>query len=201
MLYRSLLVAFIFGTVATAYAQQPANYTPKPLPIDYHQVDAPMPKVKLVTLDTLSKLYEGKQLKKMNKKNTKKFGYTPATRIITNDDINNTGNVFVMMFNPNCGHCEDQTEILKKNIDQFKTSTLILMANAVMKTYLPDFVKNHKTHDFYPKMIVGIDSGEVIKEAYLYGALPQINIYNSKHKLLKSFNGEIPIDSLKMYMN
>ena len=170
-------------------------------PIDYHQPDAPMPRLKLVTLDTLSKEFSGKALRKLNKKSSKAMGYASVTRIITNKDIDSRGNIFTMMFNPTCGHCEDQTEIMKKNIDLFQHSRLYLVANANMKTYLPDFIKNHKTHDFYPIMTVGMDSADFIKETFLYGALPQINIYSKDHKLIKSYNGEVSIDSLKQYID
>ncbi len=199
MLRKLLLPVFVLG-VMNVHAQEPAKAA-KETPIDYHEPGSPMPRLKLVTLDTLSKVYEGRELKKINKKNTKKWGYTPATRVVGNDDLDNGGNLFLMMFNPTCGHCEDETEILKKNIGLFKKSRLVLVANASMKTYLPDFVKNHKTRDFYPQMTVGLDSSDFIKLIFQYGALPQINIYGSDRKLIKSYNGEVAIDSLKQYIN
>ncbi len=205
MLRNILVTALLFGTI-NANAQQQPNGAPnlpkeKILPIDYHEIGAPMPKFKLVTLDTLAKEYEGRDLKKVNKKNVKKLGYASVTRVITDADIDNAGTLIMMMFNPTCGHCEDETEILKKNIGEFNNSRLFLVANPNMKTYLPDFVRNHKTRDFYPTMTVGLDSAEFIKEIFQYGSLPQINIYSRERKLLKSFNGEVPLDSLKMYMN
>ncbi len=199
MLRKLLLPVFILGLM-NATAQEAAKPT-KETPIDYHEPGAPMPRLKLVTLDTLSKIYEGRELKKINKSNAKKWGYKPATRVVGNDDLDNNGHLFMMMFNPTCGHCEDETEMLKKNIGMFKKSRVVLVANASMKTYLPDFVKNHKTRDFYPQMTVGLDSSDFIKQIFQYGALPQINVYDRDRKLIRSYNGEVTMDSLQQYID
>ena len=73
------------------------------------------------------------------------------------------------------------------------------MANPGMMQYLPDFVNMLHVLD-YPIMHVGIDSSGFIGNAFGYHMLPQINIYDHSRKLLKTFNGETPIDSLKSYI-
>jgi hypothetical protein len=52
----------------------------------------------------------------------------------------------------------------------------------------------------YPIMYVGTDSGDFLNNVFLYSQLPQINIYDKKRKLLKTFTGEVAIDSLKKYI-
>ena len=68
-----------------------------------------------------------------------------------------------------------------------------------MKPYLSDFIKQVHLNE-YPSIYLGTDSMGFINNAYLYQALPQINIYNSDRKLVKTYTGEVAIDSLKKYI-
>ncbi|NDA64813.1 MAG: hypothetical protein EBX50_22730, partial [Chitinophagia bacterium] len=121
------------------------------------------------------------------------------TKIITDKNVPAKGNLFLMIFNPTCGHCEDQTDQFIKNISLFNKSNLVLVTNPVMRGYLPDFIKNHHIKD-HPQIQVGVDSSGYISNTFLYGSLPQINIYNSDLKLIKMYQGEVVIDSLKQYI-
>jgi thiol-disulfide isomerase/thioredoxin len=118
---------------------------------------------------------------------------------ITNEDLENKANLFVMMFNPTCSHCQDETLLLEKNIALFKKSKIVLVANKGMTSYLPDFMRQFKIMD-YPCMQAGIDSTNFIDNTYLYGALPQIDIFDKHRKLIKVFAGEVVIDSLEKYI-
>ena len=73
---------------------------PEPVKIDYHQPGTEMPRVKLVSIDTLEKVLEGKDLKKAKKKYMKEFGYTPVTKVYTDNELDNGASIFMMMFNP-----------------------------------------------------------------------------------------------------
>src|ERR1043165_4329183 len=82
--------------------------------IDYHQKGAPMPSLRVVTA---------------------------TGEVITNETIKNDANLFVMMFNPTCEHCEDMTRALEASVGLFKNSKIVLMAGAVMMPYLEYFDK------------------------------------------------------------
>ena len=73
------------------------------------------------------------------------------------------------------------------------------MANPGMKQYLPDFINRQHLYE-YPAFQIGIDSSDFINKIYLFQMLPQINIYDHDRKLIKTYNGEVPIDSLKQYI-
>ena len=118
---------------------------------------------------------------------------------MTDKDLDNRGNLLVMMFNPTCSHCQDETVVLEKNIFLFKKTELVFLANPVMKAYLPDYVNMLHVGE-YPSIHVGIDSSDFINKVFLYQSLPQINIYDKHRKLVKIYNGEVAIDSLKQYI-
>ncbi|MFI4962763.1 MAG: hypothetical protein ACHP6H_02785 [Legionellales bacterium] len=120
-------------------------------------------------------------------------------KYMINSDLDNGANLFVMMFNPTCSHCQEQTIMLEKNASLFKKSKVLLLANIIMKPYLSDFVV--LTHvDSYPFMYLGLDSTDFINNLFLYQQLPQLNIYNNERKLIRTYTGEVAIDSLKRYI-
>jgi len=172
--------------------------------IDYKLTGAPMPPIKLLLYkDTTTKkdttASAGETKHHPRKKKHQEYTKMPGDKYLTDKDLDNNANLFVMMFNPTCSHCQDETVIIRNNIALFKKTQLVLMANPVMGQYLPDFVNMLHVLD-YPEMHVGIDSCGFIDKVFMYSMLPQINIYGRDRKLLKIYNGETPMDSLKKYI-
>jgi hypothetical protein len=126
--------------------------------------------------------------------------YTSKGEKVTNETVKNKANLLVMIFNPQCSHCEDMTAILQKNIGLFNKSKLLMVANNNQTPFIKGF--EHRFHiDQYPTITIGIDSDlHYIDKTFRYTMLPQINVYNKKRKLIKVFTGEIEIDSLKPYI-
>ncbi len=196
-LFSAILILLSFSLFAQKKEAAKATTKVEPVKIDYTQLGTPMPELILVTYDTITKTVrkETNWWGKLWHKNVS----TIHTNVMTNSDYDYDGNLFVMMFNPNCSHCVEETEVLKRNIDLFKKTKIVMVANNKMKTYLNDFVKQRNTKAF-PTFSVGLDSNNFTNQAYLYKALPQINIYNKERKLIKIYNGDISIDSLKAYI-
>lgn len=139
---------------------------------DYHLVGAPMPSIWVVTA---------------------------TGDVITDTMLRNDANLFVMMFNPTCEHCEDMTRDIEHHIGLFKNSQIVLMAAPMMGPYLEYFDKTtHYTQ--FPSLKVGIDSAKFIDRTYNYVMLPQINVYSKDRKLIKSFSGLNTVDSLRPYI-
>jgi thioredoxin-like negative regulator of GroEL len=179
---RKLLILVLVCCSVVAFAQKSkkkhhhshtdttANTTPQ---VDYRIVGSPMPPVKMVTM-------KGKK--------------------ITSNDLKSDYNLVVMLFNPTCEHCEDQTELFKKNIYLFKNTKLVMMAGAMMLPYLEYFDNNHKVTEYPNTIMLGVDSSSFIEKAFMYQTLPQINVYNKDRKLVRVFNGNVPMDSLRQYI-
>jgi hypothetical protein len=175
---RTFFICFLF-IAGNTFAQQGAKLRPDvskkqvtSRDIDYKEIGAPMPSFLLIDSN-------GKH--------------------ITNKDLQNKANLFLMIFNPTCEHCEEMTMQLEKNISLFNKTKVLLATK-------PNQVENKKyimqslhTKD-YPPFIIGLDSSHLIDRTFLYKNLPQINIYNKKRKLIKVFCGDTPIDSLKSYI-
>lgn len=188
MLRRFLVLVFL--AMATSAVAQNANSTPSKTTqkqgdaeIDYKQAGAPMPPLVFVPYyDSASKV------KVKNRK-----------EVMTGSDLDNGANIFVVMFNPTCGHCQSETILMGRNSDLFKKTKVVLLSNSVMKQYLPDFAATTHIED-HPFMYLGVDSMGFIGNTFLYQSLPQINIYSGERKLIKTYTGEVSIDTLKQYI-
>lgn len=139
---------------------------------DYKAIGAPLPPIRLVLNDGT---------------------------IITNRTLEHKGNLLIMTFNPLCGHCQDATKLITKNLPLFEKTRVMLFAAPEMKAHMSVFEVDTKISK-YPKITIGIDSAKYIAKTFIYQPLPQINIYNKDNKLVKIFNGDISIDSLKPYI-
>ncbi|MBS1687799.1 MAG: redoxin domain-containing protein [Bacteroidetes bacterium] len=140
---------------------------------DYKTIGKPLPQLKIVTLDG---------------------------KTITNKDLNNKANLVVMLFNPICEHCQDETQLLESNIALFKQSKLLMITAPMMGSYLKTFVDNYHISQYSKNIMIGLDSGSTINNLFTYEPLPQLNVYNAKRKLIKVFSGNTSIDSLKPYI-
>lgn len=178
---RKILIVALLALPVTGFCQkknnkkkiEPAEKTVAAPTIDYKQIGAPLPVIRAIT-----------------EENTQ----------VVNSDLQGDGNVLLMLFNPTCDHCIDMTSLMQKNIFLFKKTKVLLMASANMMPYLSYFKNTVKASEF-PSFKVAIDSAKAIDVLFNYVTLPQINIYSPDHKLIKTFNGDVPIDSLKGYIN
>ena len=123
----------------------------------------------------------------------------PGKAVYTSKDVQNDANLFIMLFNPTCEHCEEMTLAFEKNVGQFKRSNILLLAAPAMGPYLEYFGNNTHVGN-YPHIRVGLDSSDFIQNTFRYEALPQVNVYSPEGKLLKSLSGITSIDSLKPFI-
>jgi hypothetical protein len=141
--------------------------------VDYTQIGASLPAMKIYTI-------EGQRL--------------------TENDLKGEGNLIVMLFNPTCGHCEDQVLLLKEHRDKIQNHKLVLLAADNMVAHLGYFQQITGTAEM-KEMILGVDSAAYIEQTFLQTTLPQLNVYNKDRKLVHIFQGLTPIDSLKSYLD
>lgn len=122
-----------------------------------------------------------------------------STRKVYNErSFDSKHNLFLFLFNPTCGHCINMAKLIGENAKEFKKNEIVFMAGPQMMSYLGSFYQATKIGN-HPEIKVGIDSAYVIEKIYTYQSLPQLNIYDKGRKLIKTFQGDIPLDTLKAY--
>jgi hypothetical protein len=163
--------------------------------IDYKAIGAPLPPIRLIVPADLTKAARATTPDSAG--HTKPYEY----KALTEKDFAAKGNLLIMTFNPTCEHCQDETEILKKNVHLFKNTKIILMASPSMVQYLEFFNNGTLVTEYPSTMTMGVDSNQYVEKTFLYQTLPQLNFYDHDRKLIRAFTGEVPIDSLKRYID
>ena len=155
----------------------------------------PLPPFKVVSLPWVELFLE----KDPQGKRTEQIREVVPMKTYTNSDLPADKNVIVMLFNPTCGHCEEQTELFVKNLHAFKNTQLMLVAGPAMGPYMNNFAQKFNLKD-YPQIWLGLDYDSFIEKAFLYSALPQLCRYNKDKKLIRMMSGGTPLDSLRQYI-
>ena len=119
---------------------------------------------------------------------------------ITNNNLAPNKPVVIMIFSPECDHCVHFLDSIRTIAPAFHKYQTILVTE---KRHDEEFKKWRKEKGIDIGSLFqysGWDISNLIYFIYTYKMLPQINIYNSKQKLVHSFASSFPLDSLKMYI-
>ncbi|MEO6187942.1 MAG: thioredoxin [Ginsengibacter sp.] len=118
----------------------------------------------------------------------------PDSTAFTRENLQKKRPVMFMVFSPDCGHCQHETEAILANIKDFKNTQI------VMVTYLPfeEMMTFYKTYRLskYPQITVARDTKFFFPVFYKVQNLPAIYIYDKKGDFKKGFEGSVKIDSL-----
>jgi protein-disulfide isomerase len=186
------------GTPDVDYKKEGSDMPYLRLVPNYDNVPESVPNTELMLHDSLANTAHWKKYKK---KHHNKYGDIHIKHVdaYTNKDFDNGANLLVMMFNPTCSHCEDQTEMFESYIQYFNKTKIIFVSTPQMRQYLPNFQKSYHTFE-YPTFTVGTDSSGFVDKMFMYKALPQVNVYSADRKLIRAFCGEVSVDTLKKYI-
>jgi len=118
----------------------------------------------------------------------------------TNTNLKPGKPVMLMIFHPLCEHCNYTFDSLKKYQYLFKNTQLVLVAEDRNKEYMKNFIEKAGIKDNVLFKNIGTERGRLIYYLYTYEILPQVNFYDKNYKLVESFTGKAPFDSLKMFI-
>ncbi len=101
--------------------------------------------------------------------------------------------VLFVSFNTDCDHCQNETELLKEFIDDFKGIQIIMVSrqpkDEVMKFYTTRKIKE------YP-IIMLIDPLNQLHTLFDFNYIPMIRQYNAYWKRIAAYNQQAPISVL-----
>jgi hypothetical protein len=108
------------------------------------------------------------------------------------------GNTIIVVFFPDCDHCQREATQIKKNIEQFKNYTLYFLATTPkeeIETFAIDYkLGNEKNVQF------GMIAAQDVLPNFGSIPTPSLYIYNSDHRLVQTFNGETDIETILKYI-
>lgn len=191
-----LLLFWVCLFACSALHAQLTPPAPTAADVDYTIAGAPMPSLLFMSYTDTSSTQSSNKHKRGKKKEEATAGYYTLR---SGNDIANDANLFIMIFSPECDHCNRMAGMLTDNAASFRKSKLLLLTTNVMADLIPEFAAHHQLR-LYPHTYIGFDSSQFAKHIFLYRPLPQINIYSPQRTLIKTYTGEVPFDSLRNYM-
>ena len=114
--------------------------------------------------------------------------------IFTKNDLKKKKATIIMMFSPDCEHCQAETKELTANINLFK-KVQIIMASPLDYNYIKKFYEEYKLAD-YPNITMGRDPSYFLGTFFKVRSFPSVFVYDKKGNFVTSFVGSTPIEEI-----
>lgn len=114
--------------------------------------------------------------------------------IFTKHNLKRKRATIIMMFSPDCEHCQEETKTLTANIHLFKKAQII-MVSPLDFNYMRQFYNDYKIAN-YPNIIMGRDPGYFLGTFFNVHSFPSFFVYNKKGKLVNKFIGGYSIEEI-----
>ena len=137
-----------------------------------------------------------------------KYPKLPAFNILEMDSVTifNTYNIpagkktILLFFSPDCGHCQMLMRNLIKNMDSLKDVQFYMMTVVHSMTTLRNFYNEYHLADYKNIHVVGRDYEFFYIPYYGIKNFPDMALYDEHKKLIKLFEGDIPLTQLFPYV-
>jgi len=118
----------------------------------------------------------------------------PDSTVFTNHDLKKNKRTLLMIFSPECGHCQNETKELETYIGHFKNVQILMV------TWLPYSEMMAFYHNFniasYPEITMGWDKKDFFLPYYHVQMYPDLVVYNKQGKYVNSFSGVIKLEEV-----
>lgn len=118
----------------------------------------------------------------------------PDSTKFTKDDLKRKKPTIIMLFSPDCSHCQFATKELLEKMDLFK-KVQIIMVSSLDFSNIKKFYDEYKIAD-YPNITMGRDGTYMLGTFYKIHTFPTIFLYNKKGKFVQSFEGDIKMEAI-----
>jgi thiol-disulfide isomerase/thioredoxin len=116
-------------------------------------------------------------------------------KVFNTADIPANKNIILMMFNPTCEHCVEQTKLFIEREKEFPNTFFLFMTGDQMVDYASDYlVQSGFTNK--ENWVLGFDINKATNGLFAYKALPQIMVYSQDKVLLDVFYKDTPINKI-----
>ena len=120
-----------------------------------------------------------------------------SSTIFTDKDLKKNKPLFLILFSPDCEHCQKETEELIEKIDSFK-NIQIVMATFMPVDKIKPFYENYQL-DRFSNITVGYDMQHMLSTFYRISYTPFLAFYDKKGNLIDGFQGALPLSKVLEY--
>ena len=123
-----------------------------------------------------------------------KIDIAPDSTSFSNDQLASGKKIILVVFSPDCGHCQVFVKHLIDSIQLFRNTQLVL-ASSLDYSHIRKFYEDQKIGE-HREIIMGRDANYRLGSFYGVRQYPSAYVYNKKHLFLKKFESQIPIHEL-----
>jgi peroxiredoxin len=109
-----------------------------------------------------------------------------------------TGKIALVLFQPDCDHCQREAEQIRQNLPGFKDFKIYFISSASAPE-IDRFAKEYKL-SAVPNVFFGQTSAQNIVNAFGPIEAPSIYLYSASGSLIEKFNGEVAIEVVLKYI-
>jgi thioredoxin-related protein len=114
--------------------------------------------------------------------------------ILTKQSLKKKKAVIIMMFSPDCEHCQAETKELTEKISLFKKAQIV-MVSPLDFNYMRNFYNKYKIGD-YPTITMGRDPSYFLGTFFKVRSFPSVFVYDKKGNFVNSFVGQHPVEEI-----
>lgn len=103
----------------------------------------------------------------------------------------------IFYFNAHCDHCQYEAKEISKNIALFKDAQIIMVSSNTL-AQIKEFTAQYRLN--YPNIIFLQDPKYEFAKWFGKANVPSVYIYNTKHQLVKAYQGETKIEAIIKYL-
>ena len=114
--------------------------------------------------------------------------------IFTHNDLKKKKVTIIMMFSPDCEHCQAETKELTEKIALFKKAQIV-MVSPLDFNYMRKFYNEYNIASF-PAITMGRDPSYFLGTFFKVRSFPSVFVYDKKGNFVKSFVGQTPVEEI-----
>jgi len=131
-----------------------------------------------------------------------RFPDLPPFRLLKVDSVTYFGKadvpknkpVLIILFDPNCDHCQHETEDITNNIDSFQNIQIVMVTNADFKD-TKKFYENYGLAKF-KNITIGVETVYFLATFFNIHNLPYLAMYDKKGKLISTHEGTWKVEKI-----
>jgi thioredoxin-related protein len=112
----------------------------------------------------------------------------------TKENIPEKKPVLIMIFSPECSHCQHAAEEMYEHREELK-EIHIIMATMFPLYEINDFMQKYKLNQM-KKVVAGKDIYFLLPPFYAVKSLPYLAMYNKKGNLIMGFEGSMSVEKI-----
>jgi thioredoxin-related protein len=119
---------------------------------------------------------------------------TDSSTIFTKEDLSKKKATMIMLFSPDCDHCQHETEQIILHKEAFEKVQIVMATIAPFDKML----SFHNKYDLkrFDNIVMGKEINYVLPTFYNIRNFPFLAFYNKKKELISVFEGSMPIQKI-----